>query len=247
MLMRSQALAVVVGTVALSLSAALPAPVPAAGAAARPVAHWSMNERAGAAVMVDASGHRLHGRIGSAVRVGTDVAGALGGRAYRWRFTRPHAPPVKPQRLVRVPDRPRLDPGTRRYAVTIRFRTTQEVWNLVQKGQSNTPGGYWKIEGHRGEVVCVFRGAASGKAVSSKVGLSDGRWHTVRCARTARRVTMTVDAGTRSQITRRARGVTGRIANPYPLTIGGKVRCNQTTVTCDYFSGDVDYVTIQAG
>jgi hypothetical protein len=58
---------------------------------------------------------------------------------------------------------------------------------------------------------------------------------------------MTVDPGTRSQVTRRSLGATGRIANSYPFTIGGKFRCNQTTVTCDYFSGDVDYVTVRAG
>ena len=28
---------------------------------------------------------------------------------------------------------------------------------------------------------------------------------------------------------------------------GGKVSCNQTTVTCDYYVGDLDYVRIDAG
>lgn len=82
--------------------------------------------------------------------------------------------------------------------------------------------------------------------MNSGVALNDGAWHTVRCERTADRVAMTVDAGTGAQITRRALGITGNIANASPLTIGGKASCNQTTVTCDYFTGDIDFVSIQA-
>ena len=31
-----------------------------------------------------------------------------------------------------------------------------------------------------------------------------------------------------------------------PLTIGGKVDCDQVKVTCDYFAGDIDWVRIEA-
>jgi hypothetical protein len=29
------------------------------------------------------------------------------------------------------------------------------------------------------------------------------------------------------------------------MTIGGKVKCNQTTTGCDYFDGDIDRVVIE--
>jgi hypothetical protein len=31
-----------------------------------------------------------------------------------------------------------------------------------------------------------------------------------------------------------------------PLSIGGKVQCDQIDDTCDYFSGDIDWVRIEA-
>ena len=52
------------------------------------------------------------------------------------------------------------------------------------------------------------------------------------CVRTATAVTLYVDG----VFMNRKRGVTGRIDNKQPLTIGGKTECDQVTVTCDYFS-----------
>jgi hypothetical protein len=28
------------------------------------------------------------------------------------------------------------------------------------------------------------------------------------------------------------------------MTVGGKINCDQINVTCDYFSGDIDYIRI---
>jgi hypothetical protein len=205
-----------------------------------------MGEPSGATVMTDSSGNRLNGTIGSAVRTGVSMAGADGRTAYQWAFTQPNAAPAKPERLIKVPDDSRLDPGTRDYAVTIRYKTTQAFGNLLQKGQSGASGGYWKFQAPKGVLSCLFRGADGSRSVNSGVALNDGGWHTVRCERTADRVTMTVDAGTTKQITRRALGVTGNISNANPLTIGGKANCDQIKVTCDYFTGAIDYVRIQA-
>ena len=52
---------------------------------------------------------------------------------------------------------------------------------------------------------------------------------------------MTID-GVR---TRRGLGPTGSITSNLPLTIGGKSNCDQVTITCDYFAGDIDYVKIE--
>jgi len=56
---------------------------------------------------------------------------------------------------------------------------------------------------------------------------------------------MTIDIGTPDQRVRTANGWTGNIANNVPLTIGGKVNCDQYITTCDYFVGDIDWVTIE--
>jgi hypothetical protein len=31
------------------------------------------------------------------------------------------------------------------------------------------------------------------------------------------------------------------------MTVGGKINCNQENITCDYFSGDIDYIRIYKG
>ena len=79
-------------------------------------------------------------------------------------------------------------------------------------------------------------------AVHSPHPLNDGRWHVVRCERSAAKVTMTVDG----KLVATSPHATGSIGNNFPLTIGGKIKCNQVDVTCDYFAGDIDSVLIQA-
>jgi hypothetical protein len=56
-------------------------------------------------------------------------------------------------------------------------------------------------------------------------------------------VTLTVD-GT---VEARRSGRTGRIANSWPVAIGGKTACDQVKVGCDYYVGDLDHIRIEAG
>ena len=212
------------------------------------LADWEMNEAPGSTVMIDSSGNNINGAIGSAVQVGTFLDGSTG---YAWDNTIPTAPPPKPERLVQVNDS-RLNPGNRDYAVTVRFRTTRSYGNMIQKGQSQTPGGYFKWEIPSGILMCLFRSRSSNgtllgeKSVKSPASmpLNDGVWHTVRCEKTVDRVTMTIDGTTTVQS---SRGTIGSISNNKPLTIAGKAVCDQVEVTCDYFSGNIDWVHIEAG
>lgn len=212
------------------------------------LADWEMNEAPGSQVMTDNSGNNITGAIGSAVQVGTFLDGATG---YAWDNGSPTAPPPKPERLVQVNDS-RLNPGNRDFAITVRFRTTRSYGNMIQKGQSQTPGGYFKWEIPSGILMCLFRsrslnGTLLGeKSVKSPatMPLNDGVWHTVRCEKTVDRVTMTIDGTTTVQSNR---GTIGSISNNVPLTIAGKGNCDQVEVTCDYFSGNIDYVRIEAG
>ncbi|GAA2616382.1 hypothetical protein GCM10010399_54120 [Dactylosporangium fulvum] len=212
-----------------------------AGAAARnTVAVWQMNESAGARTMVDSGGRGLHGAVGGEIVTGVRTGGATG---YHFSRLAPDTPPPHPRHLVTVPDNAALDPGTRDYAVTLRLRTTGKFGNLVQKGQATVAGGNFKLQIPSGKVQCLFRGSSGSVIVTAPRAINDGRWHTVRCERTASGLTLAVDGQT---VARRA-GRTGAIANSWPVSIGGKTSCDQIDVGCDYYFGDLDYIAIEAG
>lgn len=221
---RAAAAAATAGMAASLLLMTVPA------SAATVVAGYSMNESSGG-TMRDSTG-RHPGTIGSEV--------VLTGKTYKFpRVADRHE--YRPQHIVSVPDSPALDPGTSTWSATTRFRTVQGNGNIVQKGQST--GGYFKLEVHRGSVTCLFRGSAGSKAVGTgSRKLNDGLWHTVTCRRSGSTVSITVDGKTRA-----VTGATGNIANNYPLTIGGKSACKATTVTCDYWFGEMDYLRISTG
>jgi hypothetical protein len=68
-----------------------------------------------------------------------------------------------------------------------------------------------------------------------------GQWHTVRCVRTSTGLTLTIDGST----TRRVSGSTGNIYNTRPISIAGKYNCDQIHITCDYYTGDIDWIKIE--
>ncbi len=191
------------------------------------VAGYSMNEVSGR--MQDSTG-RHDGTIGSKV--------VLTGKTYR--FLKPSAA-YEPEHLVTVRDAAGLDPGTATWSVTTRLRYTQASGNIVQKGQSTGP--YVKLESRRGGLSCLFRGEAGSKAVGTGArDLNDGLWHTVTCRRAGSEVSITIDG-----VTRRATGPTGAISNGYPVSVGGKTACNGTTVGCDYWIGEMNYLRVEVG
>lgn len=225
--------------IAATAGAVFVAAAPNANAAAtNTVARWEMNEPTGATVMLDSSGSGRNGIIGSEVKTGLVVDGAT---AYHFSWLKPNTPPAHPEHLVTIPDSANVDPGTGDYAITLRLRWTHNFGNIIQKGQSGAVGGYFKWQAPRGFVQCMFRGSAGQKGVGSGRALNDGLWHVVRCERTATSVTMWVD-GVRVA---RNTGPTGTISNTWPLSIGGKVNCDQIVVTCDYFPGEIDRVVIE--
>lgn len=235
----------IVGTSLVSTALITGVTQPAHAAANVTIADWEMNEPSGSQVMLDTSGNGINGNIGSAIHPGFTFNGATG---YEWTPTSPTAPPPRPERLVQVPDN-RLNPGDRDFAVTMRFRTTTSYGNMIQKGQSTTPGGYFKWEIPKGMLMCLYRsrdlsGTITGQnSVTSPFKLNDGAWHTVRCEKQYTGVTMTIDGTTTVQS---SPSKIHAIGNDYPLTIGGKVDCDQVKVTCDYFAGDIDWVHIEA-
>jgi hypothetical protein len=203
-----------------------------------PVAIWAMDESAGSRTMYDSSGNGLTGRIGNEVGTGARYAGALGFRLDR---LDPDTPPPDPGHVVLVPNSSLLNPGSGDFAVTMRLRTIYQFGNIVQKGQATVPGGSWKLQIPNGHVQCWFRGSAGQVLVTAPQKINDGRWHIIRCERTVEGVSLAIDGRTAAG----KYGATGRIANNWPLSIGGKTDCDQRTVGCDYFAGDLDYVAIE--
>jgi len=230
---RSAPMALLATLTALAATA-LTAGAPVAADHSDTIAMWGMDERRGSSVLVDSSGHGHDGRIGD--RVLTEVRLPVG-TVHRF------AGLPSPAGIHVVPSAARLSPATGGYGVSVRFRTSGVTSNLVQKGQSGTSGGMWKLEIDDGRLKCLFRGSAGNAAVASSERVDDGAWHVVRCQRHGGRVELVIDGA----VVARRSDSAGRIANNWEVAIGGKSRCNQVSVGCDPFAGDVDWVRIDRG
>ena len=224
-------------SIGVALGAAVLSVTPASAGSTATVGSWNLNEAPGAVTAGDASGYGHHGTVGSDVSTGARSYGATG---YRW----PTWASTAANHLVTVPDSQKLDPGSSDYAVSVRLRTARFFSNVVQKGQSGTPGGYWKIEVARGLVKCQFRTHTGAHlTVGSTKRIDDGKWHAVRCGRSKGTVSLYVDGVRQSVRT----GLSGVVSNSWELAIGGKSRCASENVGCDFYAGDIDYVRIQKG
>ena len=223
---------------AVTIAAAM-AGTSTAGAASTwaPIAVWEMNEGSGARTLLDSSGNGVTGALGSRVNAGVREAGMV---VHQFPYISASAP-ADNQRLHLVSDRPGLDPGSAGFAVEVRFRTHAGNKNIMQKGQSTTAGGMWKVEVSGGRATCVFRGPQGSVGMKSTSSVEDDRWHVVRCERTSTGSALYLD-GVRHA---RATTWTGAIDNSLELAIGGKSRCNNTSVSCDYFYGAIDYARIE--
>jgi hypothetical protein len=223
----------------LASTMAVTGPVTSASAAARTVLSLGLNEPAGARVAVDSSGMRHNGQIGSHPVMN-------GAYAHFDRHPPGEAIPFGNEHLITVPDAAdgSLDPGAGNFSVELRYRTGVSFGNVLQKGQATDPGGQVKFQQPKGKMTCMFKtpqGTAT--AGSGATPLNDNRWHTVRCDRTPTSVSMYVDG----VLTGHSTHSTGTLNNTKAWTIGGKPDCGVGGVTCDYFAGDVNYVTITKG
>jgi hypothetical protein len=209
--------------------------------AATAEATYEMNEAAGVTVMTDSSGNRLNGRID---QDGLDTGFMFaGGTGYHWDRKGPNSLPVAPERIVQVADNDHLDPRSDTFTVSIRFRTQENFGNIIQKGQATTRGGQWKIQNPQGRPSCLFKGSQGRTATRATRAINDNAWHVLTCTRTATRVTLSIDG----QVNNWQNGATGIINNSKNLSIAGKTNCDQVRVTCDYFSGEMDWIRITRG
>ena len=239
---------------AAAFSAAL-ALAPVASAMTTLAADWEMNEdyspavmQAGPTTMVDSTGQH----DGTIPQQASTQQIKSGGGIYTWINHCPACAPADPTRVISVPDAADgsldiPDPNVP-YTLEFRFRTTHGFGNYMQKGHDTTKGGQIKIQGPKGSVQCLFKGASGvrvGTGTASKFPpLDDGQWHTIKCVHTATQVKEYVDGATRAIV---KNGSTGPIDNTSDMTIGGKNNCDQGKITCDYFAGDIDYIKVSHG
>ena len=231
---KSVAVALAAGTLVLAVPA-----VSGAAVGSGSVLDLQFNEAAGATTAVDGSGMAHHGAIGSHVQ--------MNGAYADWdRHSPSEGVAYGLEHLVTVPDAAdgSLDPGTGDFSIEFRFKTKENFGNIMQKGQARTVGGQVKFQIPRGKLSCMFKTAdGTATAGSGTTLLNDDLWHVVRCDRTSTSVTLYVD-GVRVG---RKNGFTGNLDNRKPWTFGGKHECDNITVTCDYFAGEIDYVTMTKG
>ncbi len=223
---------------------AAPAVAQAPGAVSSSVAPgttalYRMDEAPGASLMTDSGPGGHDAPIDPAgVQSGATHDGAT---AYNWVRRAPELYPPSPERIIQVPDHVDLEPGdSPTFTIELRYRTKENFGNITQKGQATTRGGQWKIQSPQGIPSCLFQGVDGQVATGAKTPLNDDQWHNLTCVLTPSGVTMYVDGELRN----RKNGPTGTIDNAMPLTIGGKIDCDQLAVTCDYFSGQIDHLRL---
>ncbi len=211
-------------------------------ASADVVAHWQMDEEAGATVMHDSA--PLGGNNdGTIVNATTGVTGLVSGSAYS--FSGQSA-------YVQVPDDSSLDPGDSTIRLTATVLAVNEPmgddsYDLVRKGYSTTKGGDWKMEIKRtsnpsvGRLHCSFKGVMpDGRrrtlARVAGVDIIDGRIHTLQCLRTSTGVSAVVDGRVFTKT-----GASGHISNSEPVVVGAKMPGD------DVLQGTLDEVIVDIG
>ncbi len=203
----------------------------AAHEAVTPAGVWQMNEPEGATVMTDSSGKGNNGAIPPEVFTGVEVApGEVG-----YEFT--GAAPVQ------VPHHSSLNPGSANFSFEVSVQRTGGYAdpNLIQKGQTDAPGGYYKIDYYQGRINCKLKGSAATKTLVYAHDISDGRLHTIRCVKLANEIQLWVNGGTYPK--RKATVTIGSIANLKRLTIGGKINCTGVS-GCDWFTGRMNHARV---
>lgn len=213
---------------------------------------WAMDERSGR-TMAAAGGQGPNGTVGTGVMIGTPGLAATG-----YTFPSPAPQGSRPDRLVTVSDSVggrHLNPGAARITLVASVNTRGSgEYNVMQKGQARTAGGFYKIEinsngSHPGRVSCTFGTGSRSFAVAAPTPVNDGRWHRLTCIKAASAagtvsVSVTVDG---KPTTRSFPDSSFAIDNAFPLTIGGKYACNGESVECDYFEGSLDQTGVTVG
>jgi hypothetical protein len=196
--LRAAALAASVGLTVLLLA-------PAASAASI-AADYPMDDSPGTTILHDTSGNHNDGRIqGSVTATGSYFH--FGGSGW-----------------VNVPNSSSLNPGSADLLIHVEVRTSTRPgtgstdFDLVRKGGSQQ----YKVELYGasggGIALCALKGSQSKATLKGRTNLVDGNWHTIECAKTSNRVTLTVDGNVEKSVN----ATLGSISVSKSLAIGSK-------------------------
>ena len=189
---------------AVLVAAASVAASQATASAATFGANWQMNEISGT-VMHDSSGNGNDGTLHNVT---------LNGSAYGFNGTSSY---------VSVPNSASLNPGSANFRLSVtvtinRLPAAGNDYDLVRKGLAGTTGGEYKLEVlASGSALCIFKGSSGPVTVQSTAKISPGAFHTIRCTKAAKQVTLVVD-GTTKTVT----ATVGAISNTSVASIGAK-------------------------
>jgi hypothetical protein len=197
--------------------------------AATPTGVWHMESTSS---MIDSSGN---GNNGTTKNI-TSAAGFFG-KGYHFNGS---------SSIVTVKSSSSLNPGSGniRLIVHVKFRQVPSKsvgdYDLIRKGLSSTSGGDYKMEIYpnsdrsQAQALCYFRGSAGSGTLQKGPNLTDGKWHTISCYKTASTMQLIVDGTTYTKSVK-----IGSIANSAPLTIGAK------STGGDWYLGDMDEVSVE--
>lgn len=193
------------------------------------IAIWRMDEPSGPTAIDSA---RDHDGVLRDVVVGRE--GVEGG-AYLFNGT---------SSVVTVRHAADLNPGGRSFSFGAWVKFTglppPETWDILRKGISSSPGGFYKLElynaGGTARALCHVAGSTGAFNAVGGSNLNDDRWHHLTCSRRAGLVTLTVDGIVWTRV-----GNPGSVANTSDLTIGAKPTGD------DHFAGLIDLAHLTVG
>jgi hypothetical protein len=193
--------------------------------------------RPGTRVVDSAGRYRDNGRVTTANGGRLTPVRHRGGRAAA--FPNPCPDRGCPRAIIATPNRRGLNPGVRAFSFGAQIRVnpnrTAFKSSIIRKGDFPRPG-RWRLRVDRAEgfPYCSIAGTAGAVRMRSLVGIADGQWHRVRCARRGRSVRLVVDG----RVVRAKVGPIGAVRSPQPILIGGV----STGVRNNQFSGSLDNV-----
>jgi VCBS repeat-containing protein len=196
----------------------------APGSSGKVAGFWRMEETSGTTA-VDSSGN---GNNGTNRDIALGQPGYVG-RGYGFNGS---------SSVVTIPHSSSLTPGSQDYRVDVAIKTTNPMdVDIVRKGLGTTTGGEWKIEMFSQQASCV---AKDNTGFRSDVGggpiLTDGKWHTISCIKSADSLRLIVDGMSFWQYRR-----LGTMNNTAEMTIGSR------SDTTDQVDGVIDEVKYTIG
>lgn len=178
-----------------------------------------------------------------------DSADGNNGTATNVTFTGSYAVFNGTSSRISVPYNANLSPGSSNVTATVSISTTSKPgtgdfdFDLIRSAKG-TP--QYKIElfphGGKSQAQCIFVGSQNSITLPGGPSLRDGAWHTITCAKTSKRVTLTVDGSVVASRSITIGSITHKSGTPFSIghkpTSGGGA---------DFYHGKMKNVSVSIG